>query len=108
MTTKFYKENKEARKAAETAYEEWHEAAIEALRLARKCKEKDVDPMIQTLASAAGQIAAEKRKELKKKQACAAQARRIACFSATPKKSVPPLPRDMFGGKMPVPPNRQK
>ena len=107
-TNKFHKENQEARVAAEAAYEEWYDMAADALRLARQCKGEEVDPMVKALASSAGKMAAKKRAELKEKQAKAAQARRMACFAATPKKPTPPLPRDMFGGKMPVPPNRQK
>ena len=106
-TNKFHKENEVARIAAEAAYEEWHDMAADALRLARQCKGEEVDPMVKALASSAGRMAAEKRAELKAKQVAAAQARRLACAAAMPKPSPPPLPRDMFGGKMPVPPNRQ-
>jgi len=105
---KFHKENEAARIEAEKAYEEWHDMAADALRLARQCKGEEVDPMVKALASSAGRIAAEKRAELKEKQARAAEARRLACKKAMGEKPIPPLPRDMFGGKMPIPPNRQK
>lgn len=106
--SKFHKENQEARIEAEKAYEEWHDKASDALRLARQCKGEDVDPMVKNLASSAGKLAAEARAKLKEKQAKAAELRRMACHAAMPKPAAPPLPRDMFGGKMPVPPNRQK
>lgn len=105
--TSYHKENKEATKEAEKAREAAREMAVEALRFARQCKGEDVDPMIRALASSAGKLAAEARKEAKEKAAKAAEARRIACKRAMGDKPIPPLPRELCnGGKMPIPPNR--
>jgi hypothetical protein len=106
--TSYYKENHEATKEAEKAREKARELAVEALRYARQCKGEDVDPMIRILASSAGRLAAEARKEAKEKAAKAAEARRIACKRAMGTPEVPDFPSKSFnGGKMPTPPNRK-
>jgi len=107
---KFHQANQEARIAAEEAYELWRSEVSESLRLARECRVKEgetVDPMIQTLAQCAGRAAAEQRKTSKEAAKRAAELRRLACHAALPPTKVPPLAREMHGGKMPVPPHRQ-
>jgi len=107
--TSYHEENKKATKEATAAREHAREVAAEALRYARQCKGEDVDPMIRALASNAGRMAAEARKEAKEKSAKAAEARRIACKRAMGESVVPPFAREAFnGGAMPVPPNRRK